>query len=222
MAVRTQVKFYYDVLSPYAWFGFEALCRYQKPWDLDLQLRPINLGKIKKESGNLSPGPCADIFKGSLFFPDVQRTSEMMELPYKPLENFMESVFIKGSLPTQKTLAACQILYPEHMEELTRQSWLGLYSHDMDMTDKDNILQFAEAAQIPDVDKLLEFSVGNEAKQQLISNTTEALDSKCFGAPWFTVTNPITGRREKFFGQDRVEMLGWVIGKKYVGHHPPQ
>ena len=65
---------------------------------LDLQLKPINLGEIKKESGNLSPGPCADIFKGSLFFPDVQRTSAMMELPYKPLENFMESVFIKGSL----------------------------------------------------------------------------------------------------------------------------
>ena len=220
MAVRTQVKFYYDILSPYAWFGFEALCRYQKPWDLDLQLRPMNLGKIMKESGNTPPG--MNPSKGSMLARDVQRVSEMMDLPYNPLENFAKTVFIRGSLPTLKTLAACQLMYPDHLEEMSRQSWLGLYSKDIDITDKGNIIQFAKAANIPDVDQLLEFSLGNEARQQLISNTKEAVESKCFGAPWFTVTNPKTGRREKFFGGDRIEMLGWVLGKEYVGHHPPQ
>jgi glutathione S-transferase kappa 1 len=220
MAVRTQVKFYYDILSPYAWFGFESLCRYQKPWDLDLQLKPMNLGKIMGTSGNTPPG--MNPSKGSMLYRDVQRVSEMMDVPYKPLANFAQTVFIRGSLPTLKALAACQIMYPDHLEELTRQSWLGLYSKDIDITDKDNIIQFAEAAQIPDVDKLIEFSLGGEARQQLIDNTAEALESKCFGAPWYTVTNPNTGRREKFFGHDRIEMLGWVIGKEYMGYHPPQ
>lgn len=218
MAIRTKVKFYYDVLSPYAWFGFESLCRYQKPWDLDLHLRPMNLGKIMGESGNMPPG--MNPSKGSMLSRDVQRVSEMMNLPYKPLENFAKTVFIRGSVPCIKTLAACQILYPDHLEELSRQAWLGLYSKDIDITDKNNIKMFAEAAGIPDVDKLIEFSSGPEAREQLIANTNEALESKCFGAPWYTVTNPNTGRREKFFGHDRVEMLGWILGKEYHGHDP--
>ena len=220
MAVQTQVKFYYDILSPYAWMGFESLCRYRKPWDLELQLRPVNLGMVMSGSGNKPPG--MNPSKGSMFSRDVQRKADMMDLPYKPVANFAQKVFRRGSLPTLKTLAACQIIYPEHLEELSRQAWLGLYSKDIDITDKNNIKQFAEAARVPDIDKLIEFSLGEGAKQQLIDNTTEALDSKCFGAPWFTVTDPNTGRREKFFGSDRIEMLGWVLGKEYMGHHPPQ
>lgn len=218
MAVRTQVKFYYDTLSPYAWFGFESLCRYQKPWDLDLQLRPVNLGIVMKESGNMPPG--MNPFKGSMLARDVQRVSEMMDLPYNPVKNFAETVFIRGSVPTLKSLAACQILYPDKLEELTRQAWLGLYSKDVDITDKENIRNFALAAEIPDADKLLEFSSGVEARQQLIDNTKEALALKCFGAPWYSVISPTTGKRETFFGHDRIEMLGWVIGKDYKGHHP--
>ena len=218
MAVRTQVKFYYDILSPYAWFGFESLCRYQQPWDLDLQLRPMNLGKIMAGSGNTPPG--MNPSKGSMLSRDVQRAGEMMNLPYKPIANFAQTLFIRGSLPTLKTLAACQILHPEQLEELTRQAWQGIYSRDIDITDKDNIRGFAEAAGVEDVEGLLEFSNGPEARQQLIDNTSEALASKCFGAPWFTAVNPATGRTEKFFGHDRVEMLGWVIGKEYRGHNP--
>ena len=113
-------------------------------------------------------------------------------------------------------------MYPGHLNELSRQAWLGLYSRHVDITDEQNIIQFAEAAQIPDIDQLMDFSRSTEARQQLIDNTAEALDSKCFGVPWFTVINPSTGRREKFFGSDRIEMLGWVIGKEYMGIHPPQ
>jgi len=220
MAVRTQVKFYYDILSPYAWFGFENLCRYQKPWDLDLQLKPMNIWKIMSESGNT--GPWRNPSQFSFMNRDTQMVADMLDIPYKPLSNFAEAAAVRGSFPTLKTLAACQILYPDHLEELSRQSWLGLYSRDIDITDEGNIRHFAPAAQIPDVDRLIEFSSCNEAKHQLVDNTTEALESKCFGAPWYTVTNPTTGKREKFFGHDRVEMLGWVIGKEYKGHHPTQ
>ena len=82
MAVRTQVKFYYDILSPYAWFGFENLCRYQKPWDLDLQLRPMNIWKIMSESGNT--GPWRNPSKFSFMNRDTQMVADMLDIPYKP------------------------------------------------------------------------------------------------------------------------------------------
>ena len=218
MAIRPTVKFYYDILSPYSWLAFEVLCRYQKPWDMDLQLKPMNLGKIMAESGNRPPG--MNPFKASLMSRDVQRAADMVKIPYKPLENFAESVFIRGSVPTLKALAACQQNYPTILEEFTRQCWIGLYSKDVDITDADNIREFAIRAGVPDVDKLLDLSKDPEARQQLIDNTTEALDAKCFGAPWYTTVNPGNGNTEKFFGQDRVEMLAWVLGKEYKGVDP--
>ena len=217
MAVRTPVKLYYDVLSPYAWFGFESLCRYQKPWNLDLQLKPLSLGHIMKESGNKPPG--MNPFKGSMLARDVQRAGEMMHLPYVPLTNFADSVFIKGSTSAMRVLAAAQIHSPDHLEELTRQLWLSLYSRQEDITDNQIILKCCQLA--GEGEELMEQSKSGGAKQQMIDNTNEALQSKCFGAPWFTTVNPKSGRVEKFFGHDRVEMLGWVLDKKYVGHNPP-
>jgi glutathione S-transferase kappa 1 len=220
MAVRTSVKFYYDILSPYSWFGFETLCRYQKPWNLDLQLRPMNIWKIIKESGNT--GPWRNPSKLSFINRDLIMVSEMLGVPYKPIGNIAETLSMRGSFPTLKALAACQIMYPDHLEDLSRQSWYGMYSEDIDITDEANIRRFARDAQIPDIDELIRFSNSDEAKQKLADNTAEALESKCYGAPWFIVTHPETGKREKFFGHDRVEMLGWVIGKEYVGYHPRQ
>lgn len=219
MAVRTKVNFYYDILSPYAWFGFEALCRYQNVWQLDLQLKPLNIKRIMSESGNIPPST-NEYKRDYMISHDVRRISDMMSLPYNP-QSYSLSVLQRGSTACMKTLAACQILFPDHLEELSRQSWLGLYYKNIDITASDNIRMFAEAARVPNVDELLLFSQGNEARSQFITNTQEALDSKCFGVPWFTVVNPTSGQAEALFGHDRVEMLGWIIGADYHGQNPP-
>lgn len=216
----TRVKLYYDIVSPYSWFGMESLCKYKKPWNLDIQLRPTFTAKIMKESGNTSP--VLNPSKVAMMLRDLERVSGMLGMPYNQLADPVNSLFKRGSLPTIKTLAACQILYPDHLEELSRQAWLGLYSRDIDITSVDNLQYFAEMANIPDVDKLLQFRLGDEARQQVIDNTQEALKSKCFGVPWYTVTNPKTGRQEKLFGHDRLEMLGWIIGKEYKGICPKE
>ena len=55
-AKRLVVELYYDVISPYSYFCFEALSRYRQPWDMDLRLKPFNLGAIMKEANNKPPG----------------------------------------------------------------------------------------------------------------------------------------------------------------------
>ena len=217
MAVRTPVKLYYDILSPYAWFGFESLCRYQKPWNLDLQLKPFSIQHVMEKSGNTSPA--FNPSKVSLINHDLKRVSGMMNLPYVPLANVADSLLVKGTNKAMRTLSAAQIHSPDHLEELTRQLWLSLYSRQEDITDNQIILKCCQLA--GEGEELIEQSKSGGAKQQMIDNTNEALQSKCFGAPWFTTVNPKSGRVEKFFGHDRVEMLGWVLDKKYVGHNPP-
>jgi hypothetical protein len=46
------VTFYYDVISPWSLFAYRLLQRYEKPWNLDVQLRPRYLGGVMQGSGN--------------------------------------------------------------------------------------------------------------------------------------------------------------------------
>ena len=216
MAVRTKVNLYYDILSPYAWFAFESLSRYQNLWELDLQLKPSNIKRIMSESGNIPP--IGNAYKRDMFSHDTSRVAQIMELPYQ--DNYSMENLVRGSTLCMKSLVACQILFPEHLNELTRQSWFGNFAQNVDITDRDNLEMFAELANVPDVKGLLKFSLGDEARAQFIANTKEALDSKCFGVPWMTVENPISGQTESLFGFDRIEMLGSIINKEYRGHNP--
>ena len=52
---RLVVELFYDVVSPYTYIGFEALCRYRQPWDMELRLKPIFLAALMREAGNQSP-----------------------------------------------------------------------------------------------------------------------------------------------------------------------
>lgn len=39
-----RIEFFYDIMSPYSFFAFEVLSRYQRLWNVTLELRPILLG----------------------------------------------------------------------------------------------------------------------------------------------------------------------------------
>ncbi|XP_062343399.1 glutathione S-transferase kappa 1 isoform X2 [Cinclus cinclus] len=51
---RTVVELFYDVISPYSWLAFEALCRYRHIWNIDLRFRPAFLGGIMQQTGSLT------------------------------------------------------------------------------------------------------------------------------------------------------------------------
>lgn len=52
---RLLVELYYDVISPFSYLCFEALCRYRRLWNMELALKPFFLGGIMRETGNMPP-----------------------------------------------------------------------------------------------------------------------------------------------------------------------
>ena len=60
-AKRLVVELYYDVVSPYSYFCFEALTRYRQPWDMDLRLKPFHLGGVMKAANNKPPAMVCEL-----------------------------------------------------------------------------------------------------------------------------------------------------------------
>lgn len=55
MAARQKLILYIDVVSPWTYVAYTVLRRYEPIWNLDLQIKPINLGYVMKYSGNKPP-----------------------------------------------------------------------------------------------------------------------------------------------------------------------
>jgi 2-hydroxychromene-2-carboxylate isomerase len=49
--------------------------------------------------------------------------------------------------------------------------------------------------------------------------TKEALDTGCFGTPWWIITNS-EGKTENFFGADRWEHVCDFMGEEFLGYFP--
>jgi 2-hydroxychromene-2-carboxylate isomerase len=58
-----------------------------------------------------------------------------------------------------------------------------------------------------------------DVKKRLTELTQEALDSGCFGAPWWIIRNA-RGEEDVFFGSDRWEQIFVFLGEKWVGYNP--
>jgi DSBA-like thioredoxin domain len=63
---------------------FQALCRYQPHWNMDLVLRPFFLGGIMKHSGNRPPMmvPAKALYMNK----DLQRNAAYFQVPLKVIE----------------------------------------------------------------------------------------------------------------------------------------
>ena len=47
-----RVTLYFDVISPYAWLGFEGLTRLAPEWGAEIRLKPFFLGGVMRATGN--------------------------------------------------------------------------------------------------------------------------------------------------------------------------
>ena len=94
-----EVDFYYDVVSPWSYIGFEVLLRYVEEWNLNVTLKPVFLGGIMQASGNKPPATLPA--KAAYGAADLQRSSEYYKIPIS-----FPSVFPTNTLQAQRFLQA--------------------------------------------------------------------------------------------------------------------
>nr|QJD20832.1 glutathione S-transferase kappa 1 [Blattisocius dentriticus] len=214
-AKRLLVELYYDVVSPYSYFGFEALCRYRQPWDMDLKLKPIYLGGIMKAANNKPPLMVPN--RGLYMVKDLSRLSKYYQVPFKIPEEFVEWVSTKSTINSQRFLCALEIHSPEHVEATTRAFYERIFGQNKEIMSFECLPEVAKAAKVPQdvIDKCVKAVNSEEVKAALIKYTDEAIALKAFGAP--TIVAHIAGKKQMYFGQDRLLLLAHEAGKPWLG-----
>ncbi|GFO08345.1 histone-lysine N-methyltransferase SETMAR-like protein [Plakobranchus ocellatus] len=215
---KKSVELFYDVVSPYSWFAFEVMCRYQSRWNISLKLRPFFLGGVMNESGNRPPGMVPN--KGRYMSKDMHRLRKYFGVPLNIPSDPPKVMFEKGSLNAQRFLTAIDMTMPDKVENVSRELWLRIWSRDEDITTPESLAQAARNAGLSeeDIGSVLAASKEEKVKNQLKKTTSDAMAMGAFGSPM--IATEINGEMEFVFGCDRFPILADMIGEKWEGPQP--
>ncbi|XP_046642248.1 glutathione S-transferase kappa 1-like isoform X2 [Daphnia pulicaria] len=174
--IRTKVELFYDVVSPYSWFGFEALCRYRPHWKMDLVLRPFFLGGVMNETGNRPPMMVPS--KGLYMQKDLLRNAAYFGIPLKLIEDPFNVMIEKGTLRAQRFLTAIAHEHPEHVEGVSRELWTRIWSRGEDIVENESLRLAAKAANMKDFDiqKCFKLMDDSTVKLALKKSTEDAIE----------------------------------------------
>ncbi|NXA29051.1 GSTK1 transferase, partial [Ibidorhyncha struthersii] len=209
---RTLVELFYDVVSPYSWLGFEVLCRYQHIWNIDLRFRPAFLGGIMQATGNKPPAMLPK--RAEYMLKDIKRMAKYYQVPVQISEDDFQRIFSTSNLGAMRFITAIDMTQPRYLETLSREFWMRFWSQVSIFTPNDIIFsQVARQAGLsPELSqKLLEMISSPAVKNRLKETTEEAIKYGAFGMP--AVVAHLNGEPHLFFGSDRLELLGSVIGE---------
>ncbi|NXY54461.1 GSTK1 transferase, partial [Callaeas wilsoni] len=208
---RTLVELFYDVISPYSWLGFEVLCRYQHIWNIDLRFRPALLAGIMQQTGNKPPAMLPK--RAEYMLKDIKRMAKYYQVPVHITRDDFQRITSTGSLGAMRFITAIDMTNPQYLEPLSREFWMRFWSQHEDISKPEDILAVARQAGLSEElsQKALEMISSPTVKDRLKETTAEALKYGAFGMP--AVVAHCDGEPHLFFGSDRLELLGSVIGE---------
>ncbi|KGL87078.1 Glutathione S-transferase kappa 1, partial [Charadrius vociferus] len=204
-------------------FMLQVLCRYQHIWNIDLRFRPAFLGGVMQATelflkGNKPPAMLPK--RGEYMLKDIKRMAKYYQVPVKISEDDFQRIFSTSTLGAMRFITATDMTQPRYLETLSREFWMRFWSQREDISQQENILAVARQAGLsPELSqKLLEMISSPEVKNRLKETTEEAIKYGAFGMP--AVVAHFNGEPHLFFGSDRLELLGNVIGEKWLGPVP--
>ncbi|KAF8933667.1 Glutathione S-transferase kappa 1 [Dissophora ornata] len=214
MTSRASIIVYYDVVSPYSYYGIKLLNRYRPQWkDVDVEFRPSFLAGILEGAKNQAPGVVAA--KGAYMYTDLNKISVATGIPFQ-----FPSRFPLLTITPMRLLIVVQKHAADKYEKCIEKD--EYWCNDKEITDADVLVDaLAPILGAAKVKEFLQMTSQKEIKQELISNTNQAIEAGAFGAPTFIVKK--AGPEEEdhiFFGSDRFELIASFLDVPYPGLAP--
>lgn len=204
-----RIDFYFDVISPYSYIGFEILQKMHPQWkDVSIRYIPFFLGAVMKESGNRPPAmlPARSI----MMFTDLQRTANYWNIPLTPPPLFMDWIRKYRTTGAMKVLLVLEERDEELMLRVAREMWLRLWSRSEKIFEDSDFLEILKACGVKDPEGVVEKSKEEKYAKILTENTKKGVDLNAYGAPWISV-HTIDGEEHQFFGSDRFHLIADLL-----------
>ena len=185
------VTFYFDYGSPATYLAWTQINSIIEAANANLNMVPMLLGGVFKETGNASPATVPA--KGKWMNSDLKKHAELYEVEFNS-----NSFFPINTLNLMRGAIAAQQM--DIFEKYSKAIFTGIWIKDLNLGD---ILILQDYLEKNDIDSTTLFSLAqsDDIKTILIQNTKEAVIKGVFGAPTFIVDE------ELIFGQDRLNFL---------------
>ena len=192
-----KVDFIFDVASPNAYLCHKTIPAIEQRTGVTFNYIPCLLGGIFKLTNNQAPMMA---FNGIVNKLEYQNIEIKRFIQKYNLENFtMNSFFPIMTLQLQRGAIAAMSLnvFDAYIEAIFK----GIWEKSLNLGDQDILMDFLGSETEIDINRLIEQMQSQEIKEQLIQNTSNAVERGTFGIPTFFANDEI------FFGKDSLPDL---------------
>jgi len=193
-----QLEFFFDFGSPYSYLAYKALPGIAAAHGAGIVWRPMLLGGVFKATGNHSPAETPA--KGKWLQQDLQRWARRYGVAFNH-----NPYFPVNTLTLMRGAAGMQMRGPDFHKYLDA-VFHAMWGEPRNLGDPHVLAEVLRQAGF-DADAFQSLVNDPEVKEQLKSNTEEAVARGVFGAPTFFVGE------EMYWGQDRLEFVAEALAR---------
>ena len=187
-----KVDFIFDFASPNAYFCHRVIPEIEKRTGATFNYVPCLLGGIFKITNNQAPMMAFNGITNKLEYQniEIQRFIKKHNLAHFTMNSF----FPVMTLQLQRGAIAAMSLnvFDEYLEAIFK----GMWEKSLNLADQEVLVNLLTAETQIDISNLVEKMQTQEIKDQLIQNTSNAVERGAFGIPTFFADDEI------FFGKD--------------------
>ena len=198
-----KVDFIFDFASPNAYFCHRVIPEIEKRTGATFNYVPCLLGGIFKITNNQAPMMAFNGITNKLEYQniEIQRFIKKHNLAHFTMNSF----FPVMTLQLQRGAIAAMSLnvFDEYLEAIFK----GMWEKSLNLADQEVLVNLLTAEPQIDISNLVEKMQTQEIKDQLIQNTSNAVERGAFGIPTFFADDEI------FFGKDSLGDLEEFITK---------
>ena len=201
--MKMKVDFIFDFASPNAYFCHKVIPEIENRTGISFNYVPCLLGGIFKITNNQAPMMAFNGITNKLEYQNIEIQRFIQK---HDLKNFtMNSFFPVMTLQLQRGAIAAKLLnvFDDYIEAIFK----GMWEMSLNLADQEILIELLATETQIDIPNLIEKMQTQEIKDQLIQNTSSAVERGAFGIPTFFVDDEI------FFGKDSLGDLEDFITK---------
>lgn len=189
-------EYYFAPQSPWAYFGHARLIALAQQYDVQIEMKPIDLPKLFSVSGGL-PLAKRPPQRQAYRLVELKRWSAHLGLPLNLQPKFSPA---SGDAASKLIIATKFAHGTDAALELTGAIMHAFWADDKNIMDADTLAGLATAAGY-DGAALVKASETTSVQNEYEQFTNDAMAASVFGAPWYIVDG------EAFWGQDRLDFV---------------